>query len=74
MCTSDVRGDVLFGEKTTGSEGEKNINDNNKKNERLQSTKRAVFTLNLKTFKFFPHHCEALQRENRPAKHPVYCS
>lgn len=44
-----------------------------KHNRALQSTKKAVFTLHLKTYEFFsppPYRCVALtERENSPVKH-----
>lgn len=50
-----------------------------KHNMGLQSTKKAVFTLRLKTQEFLitppPYHCVALtERENSPVKHSVYYS
>ena len=39
MCTSDVRGDVLFGEKTTGSEGEKKYPHQKTKKKQQKKTK-----------------------------------
>lgn len=49
-----------------------------KHNRALQSTKKAVFILHLKTYEFFsppPCHCMALtERENSPVKHQVYYS
>ncbi len=49
-----------------------------KHNRALQSTKKAVFTLHLKTYEFFsppPRRYVALtERENNPVKHSVYYS